>query len=67
MKVKAKYNIVLKSRNIKFSNKLKNNVQLGDEFDGAKGTKLHKNKENIEHKAACLSQLTNRGLTIPLE
>ena len=34
-------------------------MQLGDEFDGAKGTKLHKNKENIEHKAACLSQLTN--------
>lgn len=56
MKVKAKYNIVLKSRNIKFSNKLKNNVQLGDEVNGTKGVKqLQNNKTNIEDKTACLS------------
>ena len=55
-------NIVLKSENIRFANTVKNNVQLGDEINGTKGTKqLQNNKTNIEHKTACLSQLTNRG------
>ena len=55
-------NIVLNLGKIKFTNTLKNNVQLGDEINGTKGTKhLQNNKTNIEHKAACLSQLTNRG------
>ena len=32
-------NIVLKSDNIRFANTVKNNVQLGDEINGTKGTK----------------------------
>ena len=55
-------NIVLKLEKMKFTNTLKNNVQLGEEINGTKGTKqLQNNKTNIEHKTACLSQLTNRG------
>ena len=55
-------NIVLKLKKIKFTNTLKNNVQLGEEINGTKGTKQLQNKKtNIEHKTACLSQLTNRG------
>ena len=47
---------------MKFTNKLKNNVQLGEEINGTKGTKQLQNKKtNIEHKTACLSQLINRG------
>ena len=55
-------NIVLKLEKIKFTNTLKNNVQLGDEIKGTKRTKqLQNNKKHIEHKTACLSQLTNRS------
>ena len=55
-------NIVLKLEEIKFTNTLKNNVQLGEEINGTKGTKqLQNNKTNNEHKTACLSQLTIRG------
>ena len=43
-------NIVLKLEKIKFTNTLKNNVQLADEITVQRG-----------HKTACLSQLTNRG------
>ena len=52
----------LEIKRIKLKNTLKNNVQLGDEINGTKGTKqLQNNKTNIEHKTACLSKLTNRG------
>ena len=55
-------NIVLKLEKTKFTNTLKNNMQLGEEINGTKGTKqLQNNKTNIEHKTACLSQLRNRG------
>ena len=55
-------NIVLKSEKRKFSNTLKNNVQLGDEINGTNRAKqLQNSKTNIERKTACLSQLTNRG------
>ena len=55
-------NIVLKLEKMKFTNTLKNNVQLGEEINGTKGTKQLQNKKtNIEHKTACLSQLINRG------
>ena len=55
-------NIVLKLEEIKFTNTLKNNVQLGEEINGTKGTKQLQNKKtNIKHKTACLSQLINRG------
>ena len=58
-------NIVLKLEKIKFTNTLNNNVQLEDEFKETKRTKQlqqkPKNKKNIEHKTACLSQLTNRS------
>ena len=58
-------NIVLKLEKIKFTNTLNNNVQLEDEFKETKRTKQlqqkTKNKKNIEHKTACLSQLTNRS------
>ena len=41
-------NIVLKLEKIKFTNTLKNNVQLGEEINGAKGVKLlQNNKANI--------------------
>ena len=41
---------------MKFTNTLKNNVQLGEEINGTKGTKQLQNKKtNIEHKTACLS------------
>ena len=54
-------NIVLKLEKMKFTNTLKNNVQLGEEINGTKGAKqLQNNKTNIEHKRVCLSQLTNR-------
>ena len=47
---------------MKFTNTLKNNVQLGEEINGTNGTKqLQNNKSNVEHKTACLSQLINRG------
>ena len=47
---------------MKFTNTLKNNVQLGEEINGTKGTKQLQNKKtNIEHKTACLSQLINGG------
>ena len=37
-------------------------MQLGDEINGAKGTKqLRNNQTNIEYKTAGLSQLTNMG------
>ena len=51
----------LKLEKIKFTNTLQNNVQLGEEINATKGTKQLQNKTNIEHKTACLSQLTNRG------
>ena len=55
-------NTALNSENVKFTNTLKNNMELGYEINGTKGTKhLQKNQTNIEHKTACLSQLTNRG------
>ena len=55
-------NIVLKLEKMKFTNTLKNNVQLGEEINGTKGAKQLQNKKtNIEHKTACLSQLINRG------
>ena len=55
-------NIVFKLEKIKFTNTLKNNMKLGEEINGTKGTKqLQNNKTNIEHKTACLSQLTNGG------
>ena len=55
-------NIVLKLEKMKFTNTLKNNVQLGEEINGTKGTKQLQNKKtNIKHKTACLSQLINRG------
>ena len=51
-----------KLEKMKFTNTLKNNVQLGEEINGTKGTKQLQNKKiNIEHKTACLSQLINRG------
>ena len=54
--------ILLKIEKIKFTNTPKNNVQLGDEINGTKGTKqLPNNQTNIEHKTACLPQLTNMG------
>ena len=41
---------------------LKNNAQLWDGINCTKVTKqLQNNQTNIEHKTACLSQLTNRG------
>ena len=52
----------MKSEKIKFTNTLQNNVQLGDEINGTKGTKqLLKNETSIEHKMACLSKLTDSG------
>ena len=55
-------NIVLKLEKKKFTNTLKNNVQLVGEINGTKGTtQLQNNKTNIEHKTACLPQLTDRG------
>ena len=55
-------NIVLKLEKIKFTNNLKNNMQLAEEINGTKGTKqLQNNNTNIDkHKTVCLSQLTNR-------
>ena len=47
---------------MKFTNTLKNNVQLREEINGTKGMKqLQSKKTNIKHKTACLSQLINRG------
>ena len=48
---------------MKFKNTLKNNMQLWEEINGTKGTKQlqNKQKKNIKHKTACLSQLINRG------
>ena len=55
-------NIVLKLEKMKFTNTLKNNVQLVEEINGTKRTKQLQNKKtNIEHKMPCLSQLINRG------
>ena len=54
--------IALKLEKIKFTNTLKDNVQLGDKINGTKGTKqLQNNKTNTEHKMACLSRLANWG------
>ena len=37
-------------------------MHLGDEINGTKWTKqLQNNEAIIEHKTACLAQLTNRG------
>ena len=60
--IKWWHNIASKSENIKFTNTLKNNMQLGDEIDSTKRTKLLQNDQrNIKHKMAALSQLTKRG------
>ena len=41
-------NIVLRLEKMKFTNTLKNNVQLGDEINGTKGTKqLQNNKSSV--------------------
>ena len=51
-----------KLEKMKFTNTLKNNVQLGEEINDTKGTKQLQNKKtNMEHKTACLSRLTSRG------
>ena len=37
-------------------------MQLGNEINDTKGAKqLQNNQTNIEHKTACLPELTNRG------
>ena len=55
-------NIVLKLEKMKFTNTLKNNVQLREEINSKKGTKQLQNKKtNIKYKMTCLSQLINRG------